>query len=77
MSRGFDSFEIDSFRDSDSNLGRDVGRTSFSDSNRRIDLSNVWREEERADRLDREGRARSGRDRPLLARQERVQAILS
>ncbi len=41
MSRGFDGFEIDSFRGSDSNSGRDVGRSPFSDWNKRVDLHKV------------------------------------
>ncbi len=61
MSRGFDGFEIDDFRDSDIGSGRDVGRGSSSDWNARINLHNIHREEDRADRLDREGRQRSRR----------------
>ena len=77
MSRGFDGFEIDDFRDSGSDSGRDVGRSSSSDWNTRARLHNIHREEDRADRLDREGRERSGKERPPLAREERVQEILS
>jgi hypothetical protein len=77
MSRGFDGFEIDDFRDSDSGSGRDVGRGSSSDWNARTNLHSIHREEDRADRLDREGRERSSRERPPLAREERVQATLS
>jgi hypothetical protein len=77
MSRGFDGFEIDGFRDSGFHSGRDVGRSSSSDWNTRTNLHNVHRDEERADRLDREGRERSDRERPPLAREERVQTILS
>jgi hypothetical protein len=77
MSRGFDGFEIDDFRDSDFGSGRDVGRGSSSDWNARTNLHNIHREEDRADRLDGEGRERSSRERPPLAREERVQAILS
>jgi hypothetical protein len=77
MSRGFDGFEIDDFRGSDSNSGRDLSRGSSSDWNTRNMLHHIWREEDRSDRLDRESRARSGRERPSLVREERVQAILS
>ena len=77
MSRGFDGFEIDDFRDSDFGSGRDVGRGSSSDWNARTNLHNIHREEDRADRLDREERQRSRGERPPLAREERVQAILS
>lgn len=77
MSRGFDGFEIDDFRDSGSDSGRDVGRSSSSDWNARTNLHNIHREEDRADRLDRDGRQRSRGKRPPLAREERVQATLS
>ncbi len=77
MSRGFDGFEIDDFRGFDFGLDREVSRSPSSDWNRWTELHNIHREEERADRLDREGRDRSNRDRPPLAREERVQAILS
>jgi hypothetical protein len=77
MSRGFDGFEIDDFRDSDFGSGRDVGRGSSSDWNARTNLHNIHREEDRADRLDREGRQHSRGERPPLAREERVQEILS
>ena len=76
MSRGFDGFEIDDFRDSDFGSGRDVSRSSSSDWNARTNLHNIHREEDRADRLDREERQRSRGERPPLAREERVQAIL-
>lgn len=77
MSRGLDGFEIDDFRNSDFGAGRDVGRSSSSDWNARTNLGNIHREEDRADRLEREERERSDRERPPLAREERVQAILS
>ncbi len=77
MSRGFDGFEIDDFRDSGFGSGRDVGRGSSSDWNARTNLHNIHREEDTADRLDREGRQRSRGERPPLAREERVEAILS
>src|SRR5258708_40104026 len=77
MFRAFDGFEIDDFRGSDSGLDRDVSRSPSSDWSKWTDLRNIHREEERADGLDREGRDRSDRDRPPLAREERVQTILS
>ena len=77
MSRGFDSFEIDDFRGSDSGSERDASRGSSSDWNKRIDHHNIHREEDHADRLDREHRDRPERERPPLAREERVRAILS
>jgi hypothetical protein len=77
MSRGFDGFEIDDFRGSDFKSARDVSRSPSSDWNKRVDLHNIRREEDRADKLDRESRGRSDRERPPLARAERVQAILA
>ena len=77
MSRGFDGFEIEDLRDSDSGSGRDVCRGSSSDWNARTNLHNIHREEDRADRLDREERQCSRGERPPLAREERVQATLS
>ena len=77
MSRGFDGFEIDDFRGSDSDPGRDAAWSSSSDWNKWTELHNIHREEERADRLDREGRDRSEGGRPPLPREDRVQAILS
>ncbi|MGH9716680.1 MAG: hypothetical protein ACRD4R_08130 [Candidatus Acidiferrales bacterium] len=77
MSRGFDGFEIDDFRDSDFGSERDVGRSSSSAWNARTRLYYVHREEERADQLERAGRQHSREERPPLAREERVQATLS
>ncbi len=77
MSRGLDGFEIDDFRDSGFDSGRDVGRGSSSNWNARTRLSYIHREEDRADQLERDGRQRSRVERPPLAREERVQAILS
>ena len=77
MSRGFDGFEIDDLRDSDLGSGRDVGRGSSSTWNARTNLHNIHREEDSADRFDREERQRSRGERPPLAREERVQATLS
>src|SRR5690348_3212902 len=77
MSRGFDGFEIDDFRDSGFDSGRDVGRGSSSLWNDRNGLYYIHREEDRADRRDREGRERSRTERPPMAREERVHTILS
>src|SRR5229473_3437488 len=77
MSRGIDGFEIDDFRGSDFGPDREVSRSPSSDWSKWTELHNIHREEERADRFDREGPDRSNRDRPPLAREERVQAILS
>ncbi|HKW87879.1 MAG TPA: hypothetical protein VJN21_03895 [Candidatus Acidoferrales bacterium] len=76
MTRGFDGFEIDDFRDSGFDSGRDVGRGSSSSWNDPNRLYYIHREEDRADRRDREERQRSRTERPTLAREERVQAIL-
>ena len=77
MSRGFDGFEIDDFRDSSFDSGRDVGRGSSSNWNAQTRLYYIHREEDSADRLEREGRQRSRKERLPLAREERVQAILT
>jgi hypothetical protein len=77
MSRGFDGFELDDFRSPNSDFGRDVGRSSSSEWSKWTRLHTIHRQEERADRLDREGQDRSGRDRPSRAREERVGEILS
>ena len=72
MSRGFDGFEIDDFRSGDSRSDRDEGRGLSSSWDSRNARHNIWQEEDRADRLDREIR-----ERPPLPREERVQTILS
>lgn len=77
MSRDFGSFEIDDFRGSDSASGRDVGRGSSSEWKTQSNLHDIHREEDRADSLDLMERERYKRERPPLAREERVQAILS
>jgi len=77
VSRGFDGFEIDDFRGGDSRSDRNEGRGSSSSWDSRNARHNIWQEEDRTDRLDRETRDRSGRERPPLPREERVQAILS
>ena len=77
MSRGFDGFEIDDFRNWDSRSDRDEGRGPSTRWESRNARHNIWQEEGRADRLDRDSRERSDRERPPLQREERVQAILS
>jgi hypothetical protein len=77
VSRGFDSFEIDDFRGSDFGSERDVSPGSSSGWNTQRNLHNIHREEDRADRLDREERERSENERPPLAREERIETILS
>jgi hypothetical protein len=77
VSRGFAGFEIEDFRGSDFGSGRDVGRGTSSDWNSRVALYHIHREEDRADRLDREGRERTDKERPPVPREERVRAILS
>src|SRR5690348_8842498 len=77
MSRGFDGFEIDDFREPGFDFGRDVGRGSSSSWNDPNGLYYIHREEDRADRLDREGRQRVREERAPLAREERVHEFLS
>ena len=77
MSRGFDGFEIDDFRDSGLGWGRDRERDRSPNWNSRLALHNIHREEERADKRDREGREHSDRERLPLAREERIEAHLS
>jgi hypothetical protein len=77
MSRGYDGFEIDDFRESSWSESRDVGRTSPLSWEVWEKLQGIRREEERADRSGRERHERSGRERPALAREERIEAILS
>jgi len=76
MSRGFDGFEIDDFRGSDSDSGRDMGRSPSSSWDKWKELQKIYQEEERTDNLAREGQPRSGRERPTLPREERVRQIL-
>lgn len=76
MSRGFDGFEIDDFRGTDSGSGRDAGRSSSSSWDKWRELQNIYREEERSDNLARERQHRSGRERPPLPREERIREIL-
>ncbi|HET7151404.1 MAG TPA: hypothetical protein VFI60_08330 [Candidatus Acidoferrum sp.] len=77
MSRGFDGFEIDSFRNSDFGSRHDMGRGSSTDWSPRTKLQDIHRKENGADSLDREGQKVSDRERPPLAREARVHAIVS
>jgi hypothetical protein len=77
MSRGFDGFEIDDFRNSSFGSSRDMSRGSFSDGNSRDRLSGIHREEERADQRDQEHKEHPDKDRPPMPREERIQAILA
>jgi hypothetical protein len=77
VSRGFDSFEIDDYRGSDFGSEHDVSRRSSSEWNTQRNLHNIHRAEDRADRLGRDELERSEKERPPLAREERVQTILS
>jgi len=74
--RGFDGFDIDDFRSSDSGPGPDMGRSSSSSWDKWKELQRIYREEERTDNLAREAQPRSGRERPPLPREERVRHIL-
>ena len=76
MSRGFDSFDIDDFRGSDSGSERGVGSGSTSSWDKWRERQNMHREEERSDALARDGQQRSGRERPPAPREERVQEVV-
>ena len=76
MSRGFEDFELDDFRDSDSGSTRDLGGSSTSSWDKWRELQEIYREEERTDNLGREAQDRSAKDRPPLAREERIREIL-
>lgn len=77
MSRGFDEYEIDDSRDSDFGSGRGPGRGSSSSESIQTVLQALHREENEADRLDRQRQERGDRERPPLAREEHVERILS
>src|SRR6266478_3240583 len=64
MSRGFDSFDIDDFRGSDSGSERGMGGGSTSSWDKCRERQNLYREEERSDALARDGQQRFGRERP-------------
>ncbi len=76
MSRGFDGFELDDFRGSDSGSERDLGGSSTSSWEKWTELQEIYREEERTDNLGREAKDRSAKDRPPVAREQRILAIL-
>jgi hypothetical protein len=76
MTRSFDMFDRDDFRNPDDpDRGLSGGAESFWSP--RVRLSELHRKEERADYRDREARDRSGRERPPLHREERVREILA
>jgi hypothetical protein len=77
MSRGFDGFEIDDFRDWDSRFDRNIDRGSSSSWESRNTRHEIRQQEDRADRLEQEKRERSNRERPPLPREERVQTVLA
>jgi hypothetical protein len=76
MTRSFDAFDRDDFRtpDYDSERGMASGSTSSWDKWR--ELQNIHREEERSDALSREAQQRTGRERPLVPREQRVRVVL-
>jgi hypothetical protein len=76
MSRGFDSFDIDDFRGSDSGSERGMRSGSTSSWDKWRERQNIHREEERSDALARDGQQRSGRERPPVPREERVREVV-
>jgi hypothetical protein len=77
MSRGFDGYEIDDSRGSGSRSGRSGERGSSSDADTLMRLQALHQEENVADWRDRQQQERGDRERPPLAREERVEQILS
>jgi hypothetical protein len=77
MSRGYGGPEIDDPRGSGSHSGRSGGRGSSSNVETQMCLQSVHRQENHADWLERQREERGNRDRPPLAREERVGEILS
>lgn len=77
MSRGFDGYEINDSRDSNFGSGRGPGRGSSLSESIQTVLQALHREENEADWLDRQRHERGDRERPPLAREERVEEILS
>jgi hypothetical protein len=75
MTRSFDVFDRDDFRDPD-DLDRGTSGGSESFWSARVRLSELHRKEERADAHDREAQERSGREHPPLRREERIREIL-
>jgi hypothetical protein len=76
MSRGFDSFDIDDFRGSDSGSERGMGGGSNSSWDKWRERQNMHREEERSDVLARNEGQRSSRERPSVPREERVREVV-
>jgi len=76
MSRGFDSFDIDDFRGSDSGSERGIGGGSNSPRDKWRERQDMYREEERSDAIARDGQQHSGRERPPLPREERVREVV-
>jgi len=64
MSRGFDSFDIDDFRGSDSGPERGIGGGSNSPRDKWREHQDMYREEERSDAIARDGQQHYGRERP-------------
>jgi hypothetical protein len=77
MSRGFDGFEVDDFRDLDSGSSRNVSRGSNSSGPSRDRLSGIHYEEERADQRDQEQLEIPSKDHSPLPREERIQTLLA
>ncbi len=77
MSRGYDGYEIDDSRGSGFGSGRDVDRGSPSSVDPRMGLEAAHEKEKEADSLDRQQQARGDRERPPLAREARIEGILS
>jgi hypothetical protein len=77
MSRGFDGYEIDDSRGSGFGSGRSGGRGSSSSVDTQMRLQALHGKENEADWPDRQQRERGSRERPPLAREERVEEILS
>ncbi len=71
MSRGFDGFEIDDFRSPDLDADRGSERSPQRDWKSIESLNRIHREEDRADRLEREQQERHNTDRPSLPREDR------
>jgi hypothetical protein len=76
MSRGFDCFDIDDFRGSDSGSERGMGAGSDSSWDKWRERQNMYREEERSDALARDGQQRSGREHSPVPREERVREVV-
>ena len=76
MTRSFDVFDRDDFRNPD-DLDRGASGGSESFWSARVRLSELHRKEERADAHDREAPDRSGREHPPLRHEGRVREILA